>query len=615
MTESPKAGWRERVSGLLDFPGEAQQFWESLCHEAVETLSGFSSAAYVDVKGEGNWQCVGVWPMEPKEARRVALHDCAPVLAKRCETGGGGLVEGLPGDPARTAAAVQQPLPGGVARLVLIAAVPPAETEAARAALLERLRTVVSAAPAFQVQHTLRRTRENLDHFSSVLDLLTMLNGQEKFMGASMMLVNELSSRLQADRVSLGWLRKEYIRIQAVSHMEKFSKHMDGVQELEAAMEEAYEQDAEIVCPPLEEDPEAPLISRDHRRFAEIQGAGHMVSVPLRDDGEPMAVLTLERKSGPFSESEIRWLRLCADQVAPRLLQVEASDVWFGRRWGRGMKKTAGKCLGVEHTGWKILGLIGVAALAFLFFGRWPHRPRGEFELSSGKVRILSAPFNGFIDETAVEKGDVVEEGQVLLYLDRRDLLIEKASAMADLSRNSREMEKARAEGQLAEMRMAEAMAEQARAKLEQIEDRLEKSRIRMPFSGAVVDGDLKDRVGAPVQRGDVLFRVARWDAMIVSAELDESEIDYLEEGAEARLIFASRPEDPVKARVSRIEPMAQVREERNVFVARLRIEDEEEPWWRPGMSGTVRVDAGKARPIWLLTRRTLDYFRLRWGW
>ncbi|WFB36458.1 efflux RND transporter periplasmic adaptor subunit [Kiritimatiellota bacterium B12222] len=616
MSDSDQALWLEKVSGLIDYTGKPARFWEKLCETSMEVAGGLSSTAYVDAQGKGAWQCVGVWPLEPATARQAALHDCAPAIAKDCSHEVDGcLFRPLSGDPERCVIAVSLPLPGGHARIVLGVVVPPPGSDAEKAKIQDRLRAVVAAAPAYQVQHALQRARSDVGHFSNVLDLMTMLNGQDKFIGASMLLVNELSSRVRSDRVSLGWLEKEYIRVKVVSHMENFSKHMEGVQELEAAMEESFEQDAEVMWPVAQDEPDAPLISRDHQKFSESQTAGHVVSVPIRDGDKPIAVFTLERKSEPYTEQELRWLRLCADQVGPRLIQLEASDVWWGKRLARKSLKTASSLVGVEHTGWKILGILGVLLVGFLFFGRWPYRLRGDFELRSEMVRVLPAPFNGFIDEAVVNKGQLVVEGELLLQMDIRELLIEKASAIADVSRYTREMEKARATRELADMQMAGAMAEQAVARLELVNDRLSRASLVAPFSGAVVDGDLRDRSGAPVRQGDVLFRVAQWDAMRVSADVDESDIDFLKVGAEARLIFASRPEAPVKARVISIEPMAQTRESKNVFVAHLEIEAEEEPWWRPGMSGNVRVDAGKKPPYWILTRRTLDYFRLRWGW
>ncbi len=605
----------DRVASLLDFKGKPTDFWALLAGETVAALEAWSAAVYVRNAGSPDWQCVGVHPDDSPEARRSALRECAPALAKACGDAPEGRAEvQLPGDTPRSGFGVLQPLPGGKTRLALVAVAPRPDSPSARDAVFDTLRALAAAAPAFQAHHTLEQARIDVGHFSNVLDLLALLNAQDKFVGATMLLVNELSSRMRADRVSLGWLTKGYIRARAVSHMENFSKHMEGVQELEAAMEEAYEQDSEIVWPASDAG-DAPLISRDHRKYADSQTAGHLVSVPIRDGDKPIAVLTLERKEAPFADNEVRWLRLCADQIARRLVQLEHDDVWFGRRWLRRGVKAASSLVGVEHTGWKLLGILGVLSLLFLLFGRWPHRVNGTFELRGDIVRVLPAPFDGFIDQAAVEKGDLVQPGDLLVRLDTRDMLIEKAAVLAELSRQNREAEKSRAEGDLAAMRMAEAMAEQASARLALVDDRLARAAILAPFAGAIVDGDLRDRSGAPVRQGDVLFRVAQWDALRVTAEIPESDIQFIRPGAEARLIFASRPEEPVRARIDRVEPMAQTRENKNVFVAHCVIEGAGEPWWRPGMTGTLRVSAGGAQPLWLLTRRTLDYFRLRWGW
>ncbi len=601
----------QRLEALQNYSGAPNAFWLELAGTAAGAVEARVGAVFMTPSNTKAWKCIGISPNEPVSERQQALRLCPVSVAESCDQNGGRLSEAAAVDDTMQVLAVKVPLPGGTGSLV-VAAVRSSMDEQNREALLDRLVAVASAAPIFQVQHVLKQARTDVGQFSNVLDLMALVNAQDKFVGACMMLVNELASRLRADRVSLGWEKKGYIRVRAISHMEKFEKNMDGVQSVETAMEEAWEQDSEILWP-AEED--ATVISRDHQKLVDEQTSGHAVSVPLRLDGAPMAVITLERKSSPFDQNEVRWLRLCADQVAPRLATLEAKDAWFGARMWRGLRKQLSKLIGVEHTGAKLIGILGVAALAFLLFGTWPHRLRGSFELQSMQSRVLPAPFDGFLDEVAVEKGDLVRAGDLLLTLDRRDLLIEKASTLGDLNRYIRETEKARAEGALGDMRMSEAMADQTRARLERIEDRLQRSAIHAPFDGAVVDGDLRERTGAPVRQGEMLFRVASWDALKVQAFIEERDIDYIEEGAEVKLIFASRPDSPTPARVVRIDPMSVTRDGANVFVVHCAIDEDMEPWWRPGMSGTARVDAGRQRPIWLLTRRTLDYFRLRWGW
>jgi len=43
-------------------------------------------------------------------------------------------------------------------------------------------------------------------------------------MAAAMTFCNEIASRYRCDRVSLGWIKGAYVRVQAVSHMERFRK-------------------------------------------------------------------------------------------------------------------------------------------------------------------------------------------------------------------------------------------------------------------------------------------------------------------------------------------------------------------------------------------------------
>jgi RND family efflux transporter MFP subunit len=502
-------------------------------------------------------------------------------------------------------------LPGTESVVVILVAHGTAAAAQA-AALLDRLTAVATQVPVQHLQRLLERTRTDVVQFSNVLDLLALLNDREKFVDAAMALVNELTARLRADRVSLGWLSKGYIRARAISHMEKFEKKMDAVQQLEAAMEEALEQDCEVVWPLR---PDDDVVARDLQRYVDAETAGHAVAVPLRFDEDTLAVLLVERKARPFDDDELRWLRLCGDQVMPRLVTLEARDVWFGKRAWRALRKRVAKWVGVEHTGAKLLAIIGVLALAFLLFGRWPHRIKGSFTLRSETAVVLPAPFDGYLDLIQVESGQLVDEQQVLAQLDVRDLLIEQASAAADLDRYTREAEKARADQALAEMRMAEAMAEQAQARLALTEHRLRQAEIRSPFAGAVVQGDHKERAGAPVRRGEVLFKVAQLDGLTVDAEVEERDIDFVEVGAAAELVFASRPAEQYAVVIERIDPMAQSVDGANVFLVHCTITSAVQPWWRPGMTGTLRIDAGKRTPLWLLSRRTLDYLRLRWGW
>ena len=127
---------------------------------------------------------------------------------------------------------------------------------------------------------------------------------------------------------------------------------------------------------------------------------------------------------------------------------------------------------------------------------------------------VVSAPFEGFLGEVRVLKGDTVKAGQVLATLDRTELALEVSAAQADQVRFEREEQEARSSRKLGDMQVAEARAAQAKAKLEILELHLGQSEVKAPFDGVVVEGDLRERIGAPLKVGDALFRVARIDRM-----------------------------------------------------------------------------------------------------
>src|SRR5207253_8528776 len=170
------------------------------------------------------------------------------------------------------------------------------------------------------------------------------------------------------------------------------------------------------------------------------------------------------------------------------------------------------KVLGPENTWMKVAALGGAVALIVLFFVPFNYRVQGNFILKSDAVSYLTAPFDGFIREVKVRPGDRIHKDALLLQIDTDELAIEEANALADQVRFQREAEKARATNGLAEMRIALALSDQAKARLDMTRLRLKQSSIRAAFDGVVVEGDLRERVGAPVKQGDALFKTTKLD-------------------------------------------------------------------------------------------------------
>jgi hypothetical protein len=135
------------------------------------------------------------------------------------------------------------------------------------------------------------------------------------------------------------------------------------------------------------------------------------------------------------------------------------------------------------------------------------------------------------------------------------------------------------------------------------------------PFDGVVVRGDLQQRLGSPVEKGEVLFEVAPLDGYRVVLEVDERDVAYVSEGQPALLRLSALPGEALPCVVERVTPVAVVADGRNRFRAEARLEEPSESL-RPGMTGVARIDAGRRARAWVWTHATFAWLRLAaWSW
>ena len=448
--------------------------------------------------------------------------------------------------------------------------------------------------------------------FAATLDLLVLLNEQTKFTSAAMLVCNELAARHRCERVSLGWFENHQAELVAFSQAQSFDRRTEAVRALELAMEECADQDEEIAYPP---ESDARQVKRDHGEFVSAHAPGNFTTIPLRSDHRVCAVLACERRSSPFSVDDLAALRVTADQIARRLADLHADSAGLViqalNRWRERLARWAGP----THTWWKASGVFAALLLIFGLFGRLPYRVKAPSLLRSEQVAYVTAPFDAFLRAANIEPGDEVVAGQVMFALDTRDLLLEESIARANLVRHEREAERARAADSLGEMRIAEAIAEQARAELEQARWRLSRAEVKAPFIGTVIEGDLKRRLGAPVRAGDVLIQVARLDALFFDVQVAERDVNHVAAGARVRVAFTSQPDTHFVATVEQIEPSARSTPQGAIFVVRCKLVDPRAAWWRPGMGGIAKIDAGWRMPLWIVTHRTTEWLRMRFWW
>lgn len=594
----------ERLQRLRRFGDTPREFWAELCAALAEAAGSAQTLILTRTAAEDG----GSWQLLAQTGNTGSLDPAFFPLAEAAAR------EGLADRAAgpRRLAAVALKL-GDASRAAVVVLVFPAATDDAR--FHAGLRTVQFAADipeSYQTFRQLNQTRGDLTDFSNTLDLLTLLRGRERFLEAVFTLCSELAVRHRCTQVALGWLDGRYVRLQAVSHRESFEKKMDVVQRLETAMEEAIDQDDELVWPP----PDAVRVTRDHERCARALGAAHLATIPLRLGSQPLGALLCQRQDAAFTPEDLRALRVVADQVAEPLALLRRRDRWWGARWKTDAEDWCRAHWNLEHPWAKLGGVLAAVLLLGAFVGRTTYRVEATFVLRPQDQALLGAAFDGYLKSATVRPGDSVAQGAELFALDDAQLRLQEASLRADTSRSHAEAERARGEGRMAEMRVAQAQEQQSAADLELVRHQLASAIVHAPFAGIVVDdGEMRDRLGAPVKRGDMLLKLARADQLYAELNLPERDVDEITSGARGELAFASRPDLTFAMRVERIEPVVVAKEGGGVFLLRTELTGPPPAWARPGMTGLAKIEAGRRTWFWIFTHRATDWLRLKLWW
>jgi multidrug resistance efflux pump len=241
----------------------------------------------------------------------------------------------------------------------------------------------------------------------------------------------------------------------------------------------------------------------------------------------------------------------------------------------------------------------------------WPYAVSAGATVKTDTMAFVGAPFDGFLESSAVQLGEPVRSGQPLFAVSTRELVLERASIQAEIAQASREAEKRRAANQLPEMQVAEAQVAQAQARLQQTQQRVQAAAVTSPMDGVVIEGEPGKNLGGAVRRGDTLIKVAALSALYVDAAVSEKDLSRIREGQQARLTLLAQPAQTYALSVKRIIPQATVVDGVNAFAVRLELDAAPGPWWRPGMTGVAKIDVGWRPLAWIATHRLIDYLRI----
>lgn len=250
-------------------------------------------------------------------------------------------------------------------------------------------------------------------------------------------------------------------------------------------------------------------------------------------------------------------------------------------------------------------------------------------DLRDGRLegaRLLE--FNRSLLSTALGKA-IKPAPTVMAELDTAELRLQLSSKQAEMAGYLKQKDAALAasgqsEEKRAEAQMAQAQADKAAAEIRLLEYRIGQSTLVSAIDGCVTAGDLKRQLRAPVESGNVLFQVASLADLRAELSMPEDLIADVQQAYEkaqrdgntlrGELATAARPDHRIGFVVERIDPVAEVTEQQNVFKVHARL-DEKLELLRPGMEGLGKVDIGKRSFAYIWTRKMINWVRMELWW
>lgn len=449
-----------------------------------------------------------------------------------------------------------------------------------------------------------------LQHSHAVLRLLLSVRTSSSVEQAAASVATTLAGLLQCDRVSVGVRRGPAISILGSSDGWE-QQPTSLLAEVAAAMDESLDEAACVVYPPAPGGT-ATLIAA-HAHLSNNRESRALCSIPLADrDGFVGAVLAERANGHLFTPSDVALLEMAGAGIAQWLSMRQQLDLHWAQDLRRRMAVSMARVGKGRH---RLAALVSVSALAAFFC--WPvdREIRAPVKLEGAVQRLIAAPGDSYLEQVMVRPGDVVEAGQLLVAFASEDLRVERERLLAELGGRQTAATDAMAKQDLTTLALNAAKAGEAQAQLALLDQRLARSRIVAPFDAVVIQGDLRNALGAPTRKGDLLMTLAPLDQFKAIVEIDDTDIGEVHVGQPGRMLLTAAPDQEVALRVKRVIPMATTAPGRSYFEVEVEVEpgNTGERKLRPGMRGIARLEAGREARAFVWTEQIAAWARLMW--
>lgn len=553
--------------------------------------------------GRARFQPVAIWPEGSTAARELMIAVDGAVKSGRT------VIETVTSDDGGVAIATPVAIEGRLRGSLAILLGPSAEGNVRLA--IDQLQWASG-----WIEALIRRRRlSDSANLVTVIELLATSLHHQRFQEAATAVATELAGALGCERVSIGFLQGHHCRVRALSNSAAFGKKANLIRAIEAAMDEAVDQQASVVYPAEEGGPDQVL--RAHAALARGQGLPAICTVPLTEGERVTGALLLERGEGEsFDTASVQLIEHAAVLLGPVLDVKRREDRWLPAKAVDALGNFLRAVFGPDHAALKLGVVLFLAFVGFCVFATGTYRVTADAVVEGRVQRAVTAPLAGYLAEAEVRAGDVVSDGQVMARLDDRDLRLERLKWVSQRAKHLREYSEAVAKRERTRARILQSQIEQTDAQLALLDQQLVRMTVLAPFDGIVISGDLTQALGAPLERGDVLFEVAPLDDYRVMLRVDERDIADLKPGQGGDLMLSALPDAPLRVVVERITPISNAEEGLNFFMVEASVAGGHVAQLRPGMEGVSKIEIDERRMVWIWTRKIILWARMAlWSW
>lgn len=420
-------------------------------------------------------------------------------------------------------------------------------------------------------------------------------------------LVNEMQRALGCGSVAFARKAKTKLRLNAVSG----GKKVDRSSEIGRSYLETHFESQTRECPglfPANLDENSHLLIA-HQRLTQVLNCEAVYSQPLEtDNGDFVGSMVLTGTSETLGDKRTaRFLAAAAPKIASSLHLLKRSEKsWLTRTLNKIWKLTTVKA--------RYIALASLAFFAAAMFVPMQHRVRCNGTVEPADKRFAVAPFSGLIVSGFVKPGDRVKKDEVLAEMDGKTVRWELSGILAEKKQAIRKREIELAGENVPNALMAELESRRLISREKVLRFKEDNLQIKSPVDGVVLSGSLENAEAASVETGKVLFEVGTIDPAKFQIAIPATEFGAIACDAEVKIWIEGNESQPITAKLERIYPRSEMKDAKNVFLAELDIQNEDQRFM-PGMKGVVRIECGKKRLGWILFHKPANYFRANWAW